>query len=285
MRSRIFVVLAVVLFAWGAPGVRAQTRDSLSCYRGYGVERGASEGIVDIRPLADAVFPTELGCTAKLAGTGKHRRRRRDICAPAATTVTESQPAPAPVPAEALENDFTCYTVKCAGEDIAELEMEDMFGRRTLTFSPGRNRSLCVPSLRGASAPTTTTTTLPGALAPFDHLQCFNVRDRSRSRVTMDLDVLGPADLPPESRCRLHPFARQYCTPASSTTQSFGAPLLPIAGAEVAGDYLCYWLRCRKNRIPDFETTNRFGTTTFQRFRARKVCLPAVRIEDPRSHP
>ena len=113
---------------------------------------------------------------------------------------------------------------------------------------------------------------------PFDHLKCFRIRDSLTDRRTIllaDLDLpAGPfAD---RTDCRITLPARHFCTNAQkSNVLNGGEPVdtIPIFATD-AHDYLCYDLRCDRDR-PDLTPGDQFGFRPIRIRNADYLCVPA----------
>jgi hypothetical protein len=126
--------------------------------------------------------------------------------------------------------------------------------------------------------PLLTTGAHAGRLEPvFDHLKCFEITDRlSRTALTADLT---PEQSPPfdDQRCRIELPASHFCTPtAKSDVRTRGGdayPTLAVAAGETR-DFLCYRLRCAKER-ESVTTTDQFRSREISTRRSDFFCAPA----------
>ncbi len=118
---------------------------------------------------------------------------------------------------------------------------------------------------------------------PFDHLQCFPVKDAlPRGSATADLVPAQGAPFAPQPGCKIKLPARYYCTDVSKQNLDPAAKL-PISGDD-ARDYLCYTVACGKGARPapasQILVSDQFGSRTVATTRrTRQLCVPAVRTQ------
>ena len=128
----------------------AQVHDHLRCFKIK--DPSSFHATVDVRPLDDAVFSVEAGCTIKV--------KSRQVCFAVEKDLVTTDAPTALVPGAELSNAFLCYSMRCPSSLLPEsLDMSDQFGTRTLTGF--RTSTICAPAVIGDPPPTTTTTTMP----------------------------------------------------------------------------------------------------------------------------
>ncbi len=109
-----------------------------------------------------------------------------------------------------------------------------------------------------------------------DHLKCYRIKGAATfSSATADLASLRPHF--PDDNCRIRARATELCVPASKTLVS----LEEGAGQRLPGEalvdaQLCYKLKCPKAAIAPVAVSDQFGTRVVEKFRATKICGPAI---------
>jgi hypothetical protein len=135
-------------------------------------------------------------------------------------------------------------------------------------------------------------TVLPGLLSlllfaglssaqPFDHEQCYKIKDPVKLKGTLDMDA---PQFNVEPGCTVGK-AKFFCAPAektfvSATDKATGLPIapLPVYAPDVTYDRICYKLKCPEPVTPpDTLVTDQFGTRTLTKFKTKMICTPAVK--------
>lgn len=116
----------------------------------------------------------------------------------------------------------------------------------------------------------------PAPAQTFDHLYCFKARDEKVFKsAAVDLDPSLAAFA--ATGCTIKAKAKEVCLPATaSVTAVEDGTHLPIAGPALTFERLCYKLKCPKFEPAPETFSDAFGTRELSRFRATKICLPAV---------
>jgi len=109
-----------------------------------------------------------------------------------------------------------------------------------------------------------------------DHLKCYRVKGVSTfSSATVDLAALRPRF--PSDNCRIKGRATELCVPASKTVVSLeGGSGQALPGQDLSDAQLCYKLKCPKAAIAPVDVSDQFGTHVIGKFRATKICGPAI---------
>lgn len=118
------------------------------------------------------------------------------------------------------------------------------------------------------------------ALAQFDHLTCFKMKDPQKLAATATLDALRN-QFDPAGACRISGKGALYCVPTQAAISDLTVhkqPATPrdIDGGEASGDRICYRAKCPKTEIGDEVVSDPFGTRTASRFKVSLLCAPAV---------
>ena len=122
---------------------------------------------------------------------------------------------------------------------------------------------------------------------PFDHLQCYRLKDPLQGRgVTADLN---PEQTPPFALapgCKVKFPAKLFCTDVEKTNVQPPGVTLPIGG-ETTRDFLCYAVRCPKpdGGLPSLAVADQFGERTITVRPSKYLCAPAIRGPAPRPTP
>jgi hypothetical protein len=111
-----------------------------------------------------------------------------------------------------------------------------------------------------------------------DHLKCYKVKDPSSFSA---VGVLRPADdsgFELDAECQIKVRSRELCVPVRKELSSSDAPHLDISGADLAGAFLCYKVRCQEpgNLPATIQMSDQFGTRSLTGLRTSTVCAPAV---------
>ena len=106
-----------------------------------------------------------------------------------------------------------------------------------------------------------------------DHLRCYKVRDTA-ARTSYSADVTGL--VPGDTGCTIKVPGQLLCLAAEKTNVS---PPSPVEGtAPVAGEFLCYKVKCPRRDVPSRQWTDQFGTRTVTPIVSRLVCAPALPV-------
>jgi hypothetical protein len=123
----------------------------------------------------------------------------------------------------------------------------------------------------------------PTALAqPFDHLQCFKLRDTlARANATADLAPEQNPPFPLAPGCRIKLPAKYFCVDVAKQNLQ-PPPALPIGGDD-ARDYFCYKVACPKNASAPrggmpLEAEDQFGRRTVFIKTSPFFCAPARKV-------
>jgi hypothetical protein len=119
---------------------------------------------------------------------------------------------------------------------------------------------------------TTTGTIRMGLGGPFDHLECFKVKDSIKVEAVVDLPTLAgtPYDA---AGCKLGK-AKKWCTPAQKIVVSSTPPAVPLPGPNLTSDYICYGIKCPKVDLST-TATDQFGTHSLGKMKQGELCVPA----------
>jgi hypothetical protein len=121
----------------------------------------------------------------------------------------------------------------------------------------------------------------PAVTDPFDHLTCFKIRDESRFKAIVDLDVLAAGlDLAPG--CRVGGRGRLYCSPTRKSVTSLRyrseSTLSPIEmpGHDRSEHRICYRIKCLDDSLATaLEVQDQFGRRRVGEFKAKLLCTNA----------
>ena len=115
----------------------------------------------------------------------------------------------------------------------------------------------------------------------YDHLKCFKIRDSLTDRRTIYLaDIFPESPFASQSDCRLRLPAMHFCVNvAKENVQVNGEPFatLPVPGAEEGRDYLCYDLKCDRDRL-EVDALDQFGARPLRVRKSDFLCMPANKI-------
>jgi len=116
----------------------------------------------------------------------------------------------------------------------------------------------------------------------YDHLKCYKIKDlQTFKRASVDLDVLSGL-FAGIDHCKIKGRAKELCIPAAKSNVSVvGGSETPLVGQEHGFERLCYKLKCPKPGLAATSFTDQFGTRSLDRFKAVKLCTPAVMGPDP----
>jgi len=121
------------------------------------------------------------------------------------------------------------------------------------------------------------TMSVTAAHAQSDHYNCYKAKD------TVKVFKSAAADLTPfqaefaAENCAIKPKSKQVCVPASKTvTAIVDGTDAPFAAQDLTDLQLCYKIKCPKVDIAPLEVSDQFGTRTIEKFKATKLCVPAV---------
>jgi hypothetical protein len=112
--------------------------------------------------------------------------------------------------------------------------------------------------------------------APYDHLECFKVKDpiKLKGLLNVTSDAFG---FDPE--CKVGK-AKLYCTSASKEVLEAFNKKDPIEVLEITGpqegDLICYKLKCAKRPRPDVSVADQFGGHRLSKLKPTMVCNPAA---------
>jgi hypothetical protein len=114
-----------------------------------------------------------------------------------------------------------------------------------------------------------------------DHLKCYRVRDEKSFR-SADVDVDALVVQFGLEACRVSGGAKEFCVPATKTvTEIVGGSLVALDGDAVRYSRLCYKLKCPKTELAPEVVTDQFGQRSISKFKAVKLCTPAVLASAP----
>ncbi|GEM_PF-2313539 len=116
----------------------------------------------------------------------------------------------------------------------------------------------------------------------YDHLKCYKMRDtKAFKRASVDLEVLS-GFFAGIDNCKLKGKAKEFCVPAAKTNLSVvGGSETPLLGQTQGFDRLCYKLKCRQSGLGPKSFADQFGALSLERFKAVKLCTPALMGPDP----
>ena len=124
---------------------------------------------------------------------------------------------------------------------------------------------------------------------PYDHFQCYKVKDPAKFKVDVDLQRLQVQQLGGPERCQVKGKAKLFCAPTNKTPDaatfqdSSVPPLVPNGhvGPDQEQDLLCYKIKCPDNEVPDsLDVNDQFGERTLRKFKTSMLCTPAVKVFD-----
>lgn len=125
------------------------------------------------------------------------------------------------------------------------------------------------------------TTSNDSSAQPFDHLKCYRAKDSVKFDGVLNLI---PEQQPPfslESGCKVKIKAKEFCVAVQKEVVDTDAPgpgaPYPTDGIPLERDYICYKVKCPKSEVPDTEVADQFATRTLSKFKAKKICVPAVK--------
>ena len=127
------------------PASSAQPFDHLKCYRVKDPHK--FDAVANLVPLLNPPFTLDSGCKIKVRAT--------KLCTPVEKELQSTTAPGVQFPSQELENNYLCYKVKCPKAAVADLEVTDQFGTRTL--SKFTTREICSPTVLGAEPPFTCT--------------------------------------------------------------------------------------------------------------------------------
>jgi hypothetical protein len=110
-----------------------------------------------------------------------------------------------------------------------------------------------------------------------DHLACFKIKDSAKLRVKLNL-LANEAQIRYSIRgCKMKARADEFCVPATKIV-TYGEHN-PIGGQRLENDFLCYHLRCERQRYQDRQwVKDQFGRRQIGAFRPTKICTPAWKL-------
>lgn len=116
---------------------------------------------------------------------------------------------------------------------------------------------------------------------PFDHEQCYKIKDPVKLSGIVDMDA---PQFNLEPGCKIGK-AKFFCAPAektfvSATDKATGLPIapLPLYAPDATVDRICYKAKCPEPvPPPDTNVTDQFGNRTLAKFKTSMICTPAVK--------
>ncbi len=117
----------------------------------------------------------------------------------------------------------------------------------------------------------------------FDHLECYRVKDPNKFDA---LVTLTPEQIPfaVDTACKVKLKAKEMCIPVEKSAVFTDAPgpgvtPSPLTGQPLVNDFLCYKMKCFKPAIalPPINTADQFSTRQLTKFRAKRICVPALK--------
>lgn len=122
---------------------------------------------------------------------------------------------------------------------------------------------------------------VPASAQEFDHLKCFRMRDQKTFRAA-DVDLAAlPVQFGLES-CEIKGGAKEFCVPVTKTVTNIEDGVVgTLDGDPVSYSRLCYKLKCPRNTLTPETVTDQFGERTIEKFKAFKLCTPAVLASAP----
>src|SRR5262249_35393537 len=121
--------------------------------------------------------------------------------------------------------------------------------------------------------------TAPAAAAgTLDHLFCFDVNDKLKPGVVVDLN----AELQPDfttTGCTVTKVTK-FCVPATKVVLPPPPSGPDIVGQPLRDDYICYQVKCSK-KVPDRLVVDQFGQRRARKFQPSELCVPARKAPPP----
>ncbi|MFN2375004.1 MAG: hypothetical protein ABR538_00580 [Candidatus Binatia bacterium] len=117
---------------------------------------------------------------------------------------------------------------------------------------------------------------------PYDHLQCFKVKDPTSFPVTTDLRPARSDLFEVAAGCSVKVRSRQLCFPAKKELTAPPLVHLDISGQDLANAFLCYKVKCPQEQPPaSLQMSDQFGTRTLVGLRTSTLCTPAIAGSPP----
>ena len=151
--------------------------DHLECYKIK--DPSKFEATADLVPLVTPPWPAATGCDIKVSG--------RKYCVAVDKQLTASTAPAVEFPTAAVASDYLCYKAKCPKATIADAEVTDQFGTRTV--SRFKTIEVCTPAVVGPPPPFTCADQLP--------LMCTPGSCPSGTTCQLDTGTLACGCLPP----------------------------------------------------------------------------------------
>jgi len=115
----------------------------------------------------------------------------------------------------------------------------------------------------------------------FDHLKCYKIKDPHNFSAAADLT---PFQVPPfavELGCKIRVKGTEFCIPVDKALLpgSGTVPSAPVSGQPLQNDFICYNIKCPASgtTIPPVVASDQFGSRTLQKFRVKRLCVPAIK--------
>ena len=113
---------------------------------------------------------------------------------------------------------------------------------------------------------------------PFDHLQCFKIRDTLR-RGSATADLVPERQPPAPAGCKIKLPATMYCT--STAKENLDPPPVAAVGGGHPGDFFCYNVRCPRRPHTSSSAQDQLGQRTFTLGSSQLLCMPVAPPSSP----
>lgn len=120
---------------------------------------------------------------------------------------------------------------------------------------------------------------VPGAAwaQTYDHYKCYKMKEAGAfNSALLNLSALN-GDFGIED-CEIKKgSSKQFCAPVDKAVNTIeDGTLQTVDGVDLDYNMICYKIKCPKGTIAPREVSDQFGTRTIEKFKASKLCVPAL---------